>query len=103
MTGDLGAAYLGLTLLEREKQIYLDNPKIQPDLEGEKYIVGRILKPEARLDVVEFFAKDSVQPTAMIDISDGLSSEILHICTQSGVGAKLYEDQVPISEEAYNR
>lgn len=99
VTGDLGAAYLGLTLLEREKQIYLDNPKIQPDLEGEKYIVGRILKPEARLDVVEFFAKDNVQPTAMIDISDGLSSEILHICKNSNVGAVLYEEKIPIAED----
>src|SRR5205085_11680731 len=80
VSGDLGAAYLGLTLLEREKKIYLENPQIQPDLEGEKYIVGRILKPEARKDIIEFFASKNILPTSMIDVSDGLSSEILHIC-----------------------
>ena len=99
VTGDLGGAYLGLTLLEREKQIFLENPKIQPDLEGEKYIVGRILKPEARKDVIEFFANNNLQPTAMIDVSDGLSSEILHICKQSNVGCVLYEEKIPIAED----
>jgi len=99
VTGDLGAAYLGLTLLEREKKIYLENPQIQPDLENEKYIVGRILKPEARKDVIEFFASKSIAPTSMIDISDGLSSEILHICNQSKVGCVLYEEKIPIGEE----
>jgi thiamine-monophosphate kinase len=99
VTGDLGAAYLGLTLLEREKKIFLENPNIQPDLEGEKYIVGRILKPEARKDIVEFFAQNNIQPTAMMDISDGLSSEILHICKQSKMGCMLYEDKLPIGEE----
>jgi thiamine-monophosphate kinase len=100
VTGDLGAAYLGLTLLEREKNIFLENPKIQPDLEGEKYIVGRILKPEARKDIIEFFAANDIRPTSMIDISDGLSSEILHICKQSQVGSVLYEEKLPIAEEA---
>ena len=99
VTGDLGAAYLGLILLEREKKIYLENPQIQPDLEGEKYIVGRILKPEARIDIVEFFAKNNITPTAMVDISDGLSSEILHLCKQSGVGCVLYEEKLPIAED----
>jgi thiamine-monophosphate kinase len=99
VTGDLGAAFLGLTLLEREKKIFLENPKIQPDLEGEKYIVGRILKPEARKDIIEFFAQNNIQPTAMMDISDGLSSEILHICKQSKVGCVLYEEKIPIGEE----
>ena len=99
VSGDLGAAFLGLTLLEREKKIFLENPKIQPDLEGEKYIVGRILKPEARKDIIEFFAQNTIQPTAMMDISDGLGSEILHICKQSNVGCALYEDKIPISEE----
>lgn len=99
VTGDLGAAYLGLTLLEREKKIFLENPNIQPDLEGEKYIVGRILKPEARKDIIEFFAQNNIQPTAMMDISDGLSSEVLHICKQSKVGCMLYEDKLPIDEE----
>jgi thiamine-monophosphate kinase len=99
VSGDLGASFLGLTLLEREKKIFLENPKIQPDLEGEKYIVGRLLKPEARKDIVEFFAQNKIQPTAMMDISDGLSSEILHICRQSKVGCVLYEDKIPIGEE----
>lgn len=99
VSGDLGAAYLGLTLLEREKKIFLENPQIQPDLEGEKYIVGRILKPEARKDIIEFFANSNIIPTAMIDVSDGLSSEILHICKQSKVGCVLYEDKIPIAEE----
>lgn len=99
VSGDLGAAYLGLVLLEREKQIYLENPKVQPDLEGERHIVGRILKPDARVDVVDFFATSHVQPTAMIDVSDGLSSEILHLCRQSGVGCVLYEEKIPIAEE----
>ena len=99
VTGDLGAAYLGLLLLEREKKIYLENPKIQPDLEGEKYIVGRILKPEARLDVIDFFGKNNITPTSMIDVSDGLSSEILHLCKQSNVGCVLYEEKIPIAED----
>lgn len=99
VSGDLGAAYLGLTILEREKKIYLENPQIQPDLENEKYIVGRILKPEARKDIVEFFASKEIIPTAMIDISDGLSSEILHICKQSKMGCVLYEEKIPIAED----
>lgn len=99
VSGDLGAAYLGLTLLEREKQIFLENPKIQPDLEGEKYIVGRILKPEARKDIIKFFEEKKLTPTSMIDVSDGLSSEILHICKQSKVGCVLYEDKIPVAEE----
>jgi thiamine-monophosphate kinase len=99
VTGDLGAAYLGLTLLEREKKIFLENPKIQPDLEGEKYIVGRILKPEARKDIIDFFAEKNILPTSMIDLSDGLSSEILHLCKQSNVGCVLYEEKIPIGED----
>src|SRR6476620_10504820 len=90
VTGDLGAAFLGLTLLEREKKIFLENPKIQPDLEGEKYIVQRILKPEARKDIIEFLQTEGITPTAMMDVSDGLSSEILHICKQSNIGCVLY-------------
>ncbi|GAA4741213.1 thiamine-phosphate kinase [Flavisolibacter ginsenosidimutans] len=99
VTGDLGAAYLGLLLLEREKKIYLENPQIQPDLENEKYTVGRILKPEARVDLIDFFAQNNVTPTSMIDVSDGLSSEILHLCKQSNVGCVLYEEKIPIGEE----
>ena len=99
VSGDLGAAFLGLTLLEREKGIYLENPQIQPDLEGEDYIVGRLLKPEARKDIVEFFAQQNILPTAMMDISDGLSSETLHICNQSNLGCRLYEEKLPIVDE----
>lgn len=102
VSGDLGAAFLGLTLLEREKGIYLENPQIQPDLENESYIVGRLLKPEARKDIIEFFAQQNILPTSMMDISDGLSSETLHICDQSKLGCRLYEDKLPIAEETRN-
>jgi len=98
VSGDLGGAFLGLTLLEREKKIYLENPKIQPDLESEDYIVGRLLKPEARKDIIEFFEKNNIIPTAMMDVSDGISSEILHICKQSNLGCRLYEEKLPIAE-----
>lgn len=100
ITGNLGAAYLGLQLLEREKQIYLDNPKVQPDLENQQYLMERQLKPEARKDMIELFAKNQLVPTSMIDISDGLSSEIYHICKQSGVGAFIEESGVPIHPDA---
>jgi thiamine-monophosphate kinase len=99
VSGDLGAAYLGLTLLEREKRIFLESPSVQPDLEGEKYIIGRVLKPEARKDIIAFFAESNITPTAMMDISDGLSSEVLHICRQSDLGCVLYEDKLPIAED----
>ena len=100
VTGDLGGAYLGLQLLEREKRIYLENNGVQPDLQGQDYLLGRILKPEARVDVVEWLQENNIVPTAMIDISDGLSSELLHICKSSEVGCVLYEDKIPVSEEA---
>lgn len=99
VSGDLGAAYVGLLFLEREKKIFLESPNVQPDLEQEGYVIGRLLKPEARKDIVSFFAETGVQPTAMMDISDGLSSEILHICKQSNVGCVLYEEKIPIAEE----
>src|ERR1044071_8981999 len=99
VSGDLGGAFLGLTLLEREKSIYMENPQIQPDLEGETYIVGRLLKPEARKDIIEFFEQSNILPTAMMDISDGLSSEILHISTQSNLGCRLYEEKLPIADD----
>jgi len=101
-SGDLGAAYLGLIFLEREKKIFLENPNIKPDLEGEKYVIGRILKPEASKKTIEFFEKEGITPTSMIDISDGLSSEILHICKQSNVGCLLYEEKIPIADETRN-
>ncbi len=100
VTGNVGGAFLGLTLLEREKKIFLDNPNIQPDLENRSYVVGRLLKPEARKDIIDFFAQQNMQPTAMMDISDGLSSDVLHICKQSEVGCRIYEDKLPIHEEA---
>ena len=102
VSGDLGAAYVGLLFLEREKKIYLENPDVQPDLEGESYVIGRLLKPEARKDLIEFFAKEKIIPTSMMDISDGLSSEILHICKESNVGCVLYEEKIPIAEEMRN-
>ena len=100
LTGDLGAAYLGLQLLEREKQIYLSNPEAKVDLEEQNYLVGRQLKPEARKDVINAFAINNLVPTAMIDISDGLASELFHICKSSGVGAFLEESGVPIHPDA---
>ncbi|TAL44611.1 MAG: thiamine-phosphate kinase [Chitinophagaceae bacterium] len=99
VSGDLGAAYLGLLFLEREKKIFMENPQIQPDLENESYVIGRMLKPEARKDIIEFFEKQEIMPSAMMDISDGLSSEILHICKQSNLGCVLYEEKIPVAEE----
>lgn len=101
-SGDLGAAYVGLLFLEREKKIFLESPQVQPDLEGEKYVISKLLKPEARKDIIEFFEEKNILPTSMMDISDGLSSEILHICSQSGVGCRLYEDKIPIADEMRN-
>jgi len=99
VSGDLGAAYIGLLFLEREKKIYLESPQIQPDLEGEAYVIGRLLKPEARKDIIDFFSKSDIIPTAMMDISDGLSSEIIHICKQSNLGCVLYEEKIPVAEQ----
>lgn len=96
LSGDLGGAYLGLLLLEREKLIYKENPNIQPDLEGNDYILERQLKPEARTDVIDLLQELGVQPTSMIDISDGLASEILHLCSQSNTGCTIYEEKLPI-------
>ncbi len=98
VSGDLGGAFLGLTLLEREKKIFLENPKVQPDLEQEDYIIGRILKPEARKYIIDFFEENKIIPTAMIDVSDGLSSEILHICKKSNLGCVIVEDKLPIND-----
>jgi len=98
-TGDLGAAYIGLQLLEREKRIFLENPKVQPDLQQKEHVIGKILKPEARLDVVEWLQENKITPTAMMDISDGLSSDILHICRQSNVGCVIYDEKLPIHSQ----
>ncbi len=99
VTGDLGGAYLGLQILEREKQIYLSSPEVQPDMKGNDYIIGRMLKPEARLDMIKVFEKSNLIPTSMIDISDGLASELFHISKQSGVGVWVEESGVPIKQE----
>ena len=100
VSGDLGGAFLGLTLMEREKGIYLENPKVQPDLENESYIVGRLLKPEARKEVIDFFEQNDIVPTAMMDVSDGVSSEVMHLCKQSNLGCRIYEEKLPISDES---
>ncbi|MEJ7625502.1 MAG: thiamine-phosphate kinase [Ferruginibacter sp.] len=99
VSGELGSAFLGLTLLEREKKIFQETGA-QPDLEGQAYIVGRLLKPEARKDIIEYFTENEIMPTSMIDLSDGLSSDLLHICKQSKVGCVLYEDKLPVNDEA---
>lgn len=96
VTGDLGAAYMGLQILEREKEVFKANPEIQPDLDGHDYILERQLKPEARKDIIEFLKKLDVRPTSMIDISDGLASELFHLCTQSKVGAHIFDEKLPI-------
>lgn len=102
VTGDLGAAYVGLQLLEREKRIFMESPDVQPDLEGNDYIIERQLKPEARKDIPVLLQKLEVKPTSMIDVSDGLASEILHLCTGSDTGCNLYEEKIPIDPSAYN-
>ncbi|MCO5249669.1 MAG: thiamine-phosphate kinase [Chitinophagales bacterium] len=102
VTGDLGGAYIGLQLLEREKKIFIENPGVKTDLEGHNYTVGRQLKPEARKDIIELLDKLNIVPTSMIDISDGLSSEVRHLCIDSYVGAVVHEEFVPIANETYN-
>ena len=99
VTGDLGAAYMGLQVLEREKEVYKVNPNNQPDLEGYTYIIERQLKPEARKDIIKLLNDLNVKPTSMIDISDGLSSEIIHLCKQSKVGCDLYEEKIPLDPQ----
>ena len=101
VSGDLGGAYVGLQILEREKLIFLENPNIQPDLEGKDYIIERQLKPEGRKDIVSLLSQLEIVPTSMIDVSDGLASEIIHICTQSEVGCTIYEDKLPIDPMTY--
>jgi thiamine-monophosphate kinase len=102
VSGDLGAAYMGLQVLEREKQVFLVNPNSQPDLEAYTYLIERQLKPEARKDLRTLLHALEIKPTSMIDISDGLSSEILHLCQQSKVGCNLYEEKLPIDPQFIN-
>jgi len=97
-TGDLGAAYMGLQLLEREKEVFKSKPGVQPDLRGYDYILERQLKPEARSDMIRFFTEKELKPTAMIDISDGLASDLLHVCHQSDLGCKIFQDKIPIDK-----
>ena len=99
VSGDLGGAYAGLQVLQREKAVYNQNKDSQPKLAGYEYVLQRILKPEARFDIVEKLKENNIVPTSMIDITDGLSSELFHICFDSGVGCKIYEEKVPINEE----
>jgi thiamine-monophosphate kinase len=101
VTGDLGAAYIGLQILEREKQEFLANPQMQPKLEQYDYVVGRQLRPIARTDIVFELEEMGVKPTAMIDVSDGLASDILHLASQSNVGVRLFEDKIPLDKQTY--
>lgn len=102
VSGDLGGAYLGLQLLEREKKIFLESPGVQPDLQNQNYVVGRLLKPEPRADIVDWLQENSIVPTSMIDVSDGLSSELLHLCKQSETGCALQEEKIPIHDDTKN-
>ena len=100
VSGTLGGAYLGLQVLEREKQVFLVNPSNKPDLTAYKNIIQKQLRPEARNDIIEFFQESKIKPTSMIDISDGLSSEIIHLCKSSNKGCKIYDDKIPISDDS---
>ena len=102
VTGDIGSAYMGLQVLEREKQVFQVNPNNQPDLDAYTYLIERQLKPEARHDIKDLLEKLELKPTSMIDISDGLSSEIIHLCKQSGVGCNLYEEKIPVDPQFIN-
>ena len=99
VTGNLGAAYMGLMILEREKHVWKANPGLQPDLAGYEYVIQRFLKPEARFDIIEIFRAKGVVPTSMMDISDGLASELHHICKMSNCGCNIYEDKIPIDNQ----
>ena len=103
VSGELGGAYIGLQLLNREKEVFLENPKMQPKLDEHKYLLGRQLKPEARKDVIAYLKDFDIHPTAMIDVSDGLSSDLMHLCKQAEVGCHVYEANVPINNETYNQ
>ena len=102
VSGDLGAAFIGLQLLEREKEIFIENSKVQPDLDGKDYVLERQLKPEARKDIVDGLKELGVKPTSMIDISDGLASELIHLCESSGTGCQIYEEKMPLDPVTIN-
>ncbi|MDW3196148.1 MAG: thiamine-phosphate kinase [Cytophagales bacterium] len=102
VSGDLGAAYIGLQVLEREKQEYLANPDMQPQIEKYDHVVGRQLRPKARMDIIHELAELNIVPTSMIDISDGLVSELFHLCKQSDLGVSIYEDKLPIGEQTFS-
>ncbi len=102
VSGDLGGAYMGLLVLEREKRVFQANPNMQPELSGNDYVIQRQLKPEARVDIVNQLKKSGILPTSMIDISDGLASEVLHLCKNSNTGCMLYEEKIPIDQQTFN-
>ncbi len=102
VTGDLGGAYIGLQILEREKEVFLTDPNMQPKLDNHEYAIGRQLKPEARMDIIHELADLGIRPTAMIDVSDGLASELLHLSKSSGMGMRIFENKIPIDENAFN-
>jgi len=102
VTGDLGAAYMGLQILEREKQVYLSNPDMQPRLEGYDYLIQRQLRPEARMDIIHELREKAVIPSGMIDISDGLASELFHLSKNSSVGFRIFEDKIPLDKITYD-
>ncbi len=102
VTGDLGAAYAGLMILDREKRIFMENNKVQPELEGYDYVLEKQLKPEPRLDILRALKEAGIKPTSMIDISDGLSSELIHLCKSSGTGCRIMTDKLPIAQETLN-
>ncbi len=102
VTGDLGGAYLGLQVLEREKQVFLANPGMQPQLEKYDYIVGRQLRPKVRMDIIHELAELGVVPTSMIDVSDGLGSELFHLSKGSGLGTQVFEDKLPLDQQTYD-
>lgn len=102
VSGDLGGAYIGLQILEREKRVYMQHPEVQPDLKGFDYVLRRQLRPEARKDIIEQLQALGIKPTSMIDISDGLASEVMHLCKESGTGCDLYEEKIPFDPNTYN-
>ncbi len=102
VSGDLGAAYMGLLVLEREKRVFQANPNMQPELSGNDYVIQRQLKPEARVDIVDQLKENDILPTSMIDVSDGLASEVLHLCKNSNTGCMLYEEKIPIDQLTYD-